>query len=803
MLTAGTGSSDVAVVPGNSLKGNDFVTSSGESLSEEPQNTGRLVAAITWLLGFLAVFYSLDLPNSGSPPVNRRDLWLELPVLLQNCLIQHPDALPSGWRFFPQRMPAILPAILMLAGAVSFGRLVLRILRCRRESRLEQFVLAYGVGMSLTSLLTLGCGLLAQLWSGTMSAPVLGTTLAACVLCEGLWALHGFRTGRRDAVDRSARHNRRVHLPRADWGRVMLRGQIPFGVLARLLVFTVIVLFLAAMALGSLLPSIDFDVKEYHLQGPREYFEAGYISWLPHNVYTSFPFLTEMFALLGMVLTGDYFIGALSGKLMLMTFAPVTGLAVFCAGRRWFDERVAWAGALIHLTAPWTYRISVIAYAEGGLTFYLFTTLLAVLLAGEASGRSRSRLVFLAGLFAGSAMACKYPGVLSVVIPMGAVLLWCEMRGRGEDGQGSRNGRERRRAALRTGILYASGALLAVGPWLVKNLAETGNPVYPLMHSVFGGVDWTPTLEANWKAAHGPPHHHPQDLLVKLFDVTLRSDWLSPLFYALAPLTLLTVRRRRLICGLWCYVGFLFLSWWVFTHRIDRFWVPMIPVVSLIAGAGACWTVRREWRYPASVVAGCCILFNLGFVSTALCGLNTWLGDYARVRPIAESSAPAVAAVNALNLPAEARVLCVGEAQVFDARFDLVYNTVFDVSIFESWCSADQPGRTPADQPMRSEAKIRETLTREGITHVLVNWEEILRYRTTYRYTDFVAPWRFDWLREHGLLETPQPLTGWRPLESFDRAQQAEIAAWGPELIVTRDGRQMVVRAQLYRIRGQ
>jgi hypothetical protein len=52
--------------------------------------------------------------------------------------------------------------------------------------------------------------------------------------------------------------------------------------------------FLLLMLFGAMTPSIDFDVKEYHLQGPKEFFQAGRIGFLEHNVYTSFPFLTEM-----------------------------------------------------------------------------------------------------------------------------------------------------------------------------------------------------------------------------------------------------------------------------------------------------------------------------------------------------------------------------------------------------------------------------------------------------------------------------------------------------------------------------
>ena len=97
-------------------------------------------------------------------------------------------------------------------------------------------------------------------------------------------------------------------------------------------------------------------------------------------------------------------------------------------------------------------------------------------------------------------------------------------------------------------------------------------------------------------------------------------------------------------------------------------------------------------------------------------------------------------------------VLCVGEAQVFDARFRTVYNTVFDYSIFEQLCAEETPGVPAGELPLRDTAEIRRRFREAGITHVFVNWQEIMRYRNTYGYTDFVTPARFAELQQRGIL---------------------------------------------------
>lgn len=778
-----------------------------------PQPVWKVCAATIWLCVFGFVFFQIDLPNS-SPTTNRTDVWLELPDLLLYSVIPHPDAPPAGWSNFPQRLPILFVGFWMLAGVWGLGHLLLRIIRLRPHLRpLEKTVFAYGLGMSGVSLLVLGSGLLAQRVPDALSGETLGIALFVFALIEFALRRTWDRSNNSSTDSEAATTKGKTSSKHADseftlsrLGAVLLRGQIPFGILTRGIASLTMALFVMAMALGAMLPSVDFDVKEYHIQGPKEWFMNGAIEMLPHNVYTSFPFLTEMFHLLGMELSSDWYLGALAGKLALMTFAPLTGLAVFAAADRLFDRRAAWAAMLIHLSTPWTYRISIIAYAEGGLTFFLMATTLAVIIrvqnqqndselaldeVAEKATPGTGRLTTLTGLLAGSAMACKYPGLLSVVFPAAFVLLLLEWK--------SQNDAPIARRATKALLVFGLACGVTIGPWLLKNLYETGNPVYPLMNSLFHGIDWTPTLEANWKHAHSPSHYQPFDLLVKFYDVTLKSDWLSPLMFALAPLAFLTRWNRRIIGGLWLYVGFLFLSWWVLTHRLDRFWIPLIPLVALLSGGGVWWATNQFWRYSAGAFVTLCVLFNLGFITTVNCGLNTWLGDLAEVRDNSEFTSEPVAYLNRMRLPTDAKVLFVGEAQVFDVRIPLVYNTVFDVSIFEQWCSANEPGVPAADQKMKSAEDIRERLRREDITHILVNWQEILRYRTTYGMTEFLAPWRFGHLQKQGIVHrNVTSLSGARPMDSFSEKERKLIEEWAPELVVRYQGEPAFLTSQLF-----
>lgn len=759
--------------------------------------------ALAWVIGYAVFFFHFTLPNAQE--YSRVDLWFELPGLLWANVVTPEMPLsssmspPTSWANLSQRVDLFAVAAAIWLGSWAVGGLLLRALRISLDRSLERIVFACGLGVSAVSLLMLGCGL-----AGWMSPWLFGGVLGVALV------------GKLVLLWRTDRDRTRVVRQQADdwrkaFGGFLTRGeQLPFPLVVKSLSIIAISLFLLAMLLGSALPPTDFDVKAYHLTGPKEYFLDGQITFLTHNVYTNFPFLTEMLCLLGMVLRQDWYWGALAGQVLLMGFAPLTGLALFCAGRRWFGELAGWLAALIYLTTPWTYRLAIIAYVEGALSCYLLLTLFAVLLAVESRRRGDEsvsvRMFLLAGLFAGSAMSCKYPGLVSVVVPLGLVSVL------------SKSPKPEARS-LKPSLLFSVGTVLAVGPWLLKNLIATGNPVYPLAFGLFGGRDWDAASHAKWRAGHSAKSFTLTDLAENFIDVTAKADWLSPLLFGLAPLALLVVGRgpelmnltsaRNLLRWLWFYVAYLFAQWWLLTHRLDRFWVPLIPVVALLAGVGCLWSPSKLWQRTCGVFVALTVLFNLGFVTTNLCGNNGYLTDLTQARLQSERFTEGIQTVNQLfdagKLPPNATVLCVGESQVFDARMRVIYNTVFDQPTLRDWLAERPTGDVAErDWPLRPIEDVRRQFESAGVTHVLVNWEELLRYRMTYGYSDFVSPKRIEWLREQGVLGRMIAFNG-RPFESLrtheerrDQDEQREVEEWAPELKQRLSGKSVFVTWQLF-----
>ncbi|MHC5544137.1 hypothetical protein ACYOEI_38410, partial [Singulisphaera rosea] len=205
---------------------------------------------------------------------------------------------------------------------------------------------------------------------------------------------------------------------------------------------------------------------------------------------------------------------------------------------------------------------------------------------------------------------------------------------------------------------------------------------------------------------------------------------------------------RRQVLVVWGLVAYLFATWWLLTHRLDRFWLPMLAPMAVLAGLGADWVRDRGWSAILLGMIGLSTMTNLAYVSTALTGLNEWTASLEDLRTrVPEMLNPPLASLES-HVPPHSKILLVGQAAVFHVRFPLVYNTVFNHETFQTLTE----GASPED--------VRKSFRDLGITHVYVDWFEIERYRSpgNYGFTPYVTPREFTRLIDGGVLDAPVAL---------------------------------------------
>lgn len=512
-------------------------------------------------------------------------------------------------------------------------------------------------------------------------------------------------------------------------------------------VFSCIILF------QGVLPPIDFDVREYHLQAPKEFYWNGGIGFLPHNVYANMPLGVEMHALGAMAILGDFRTGALAGKTVIALFGPLLAASAYAISRRWGGRSHAVAAGLVIAATPWVIQVSTAGLNDIAFAVYVFLAFYAFTRAWEPTvhdggadeaGEAAVRKIetpagpdvpwlFLAGYLAGAAAACKYTGLVYSALPLAVLLFW-KLRGNLNEGTA---------AAI---LVFTLAVGLGGGAWYAKNAVVCGNPFYPLLYPVFGGGAWNAEKNERWTKIHSAPDYALSSLAQDTARVTVSSDWLGPLVWPFALVGLIADTRRDerrkslLLMTVW-----LLAVWWLLTHRIDRFWLPVLPFLAVAAADGLhAFPSSRVWKWSVYAAVILALMMTLLFSTAGICSYNRVLAPLKELWDDPGRIGETHLMINRMWPKAfSGKLLTVGEAAVFDFEMPVVYATCFD----------DQPWELLTKG--RSPQEIHQALEREGIGCVFVNWTEIARYRSpgNYGFTDYVEPNQFHELVREGVLQ--------------------------------------------------
>ena len=296
-----------------------------------------------------------------------------------------------------------------------------------------------------------------------------------------------------------------------------------------------------------------------------------------------------------------------------------------------------------------------------------------------------------------------------------------------------------------------AGALCValLSPWLIRNTAYTGNPVFPLATDVFGRGYWSAQSQERFQAGHGradlppvpppavqlPPPRQP-DRLMNLF-----TNFVGDSEFAL-PLVVLTLVAACVVLakgggGAWerSLLAVLVMQvalWAAITHDMPpRFLAIAIVPMTLLSG-GLLARLSRVAKNPlrknaatggrwglsaASVILVVAALINLVTAYNMLAEAGGGENCFASGQFIAANW---WMTRDAAKLPPGSKIAVLGQASVFYLPDGAVYATAFD----SDGAKPIPLGKTP-QETLRNLRKL-------GVTHIWVNWDETVRLGVTY-----------------------------------------------------------------------
>ena len=647
-------------------------------------------------------------PQAGKKPTSARDIATPDSRMPSAKSYIAPDAedYPLKPWMISDRLPLFALAACMLAAAWGAGQLMLRLLGLDHKCRgLESVALATVVGLTLASTFTVIVGLLGllKMYLVFIAVGVIALVFGGIVALSG----RGKLACEEDAL--AATMGKPVWLV---WG-------VGFA------------LTTAVVMLAGILPSVEFDVVEYHLQAPREWYEAGVIGRVPHNIYANMPMHAEMHALPAMSILGDYWVGGLVGKLMIALYAPLTSLLLFAIGRRFFSPRAAVGASLLYLAVPEVMSVSVSGMVEGVMACYFTAAVLCLArwhaVQEEETSRGRENVwVMLAGWLIGSIVATKYTAVVFFFVPF---TLW----------MGS-TVQKRGWAPLLWFLVFAT---LPAAPWLIKNAVFTGNPVYPLLEGKLGTAFHSPDQIQRFTTVHRPDSFQFIALEWNLTQALLLADWVNPFVLPLALIGLLG-RRWRLAVGLGlAYYGYCLVEWWFLTHRLARFLDPMLPCLVLLAGVGTEAFQSRLWKTATAACIAVSLLVTIGLTSSEAFAMSSFFAPLNDLRNDARICNGWQTWLNVQQLEPGEKVMMLAEGAVFNVKHPLIYSTCFDDCPWETHTKGKSPIET------------WETLRKLNVKYIYVSWRELNRYRSpgNYGFSNYLHVDQLEAILQKGLVE--------------------------------------------------
>jgi len=583
--------------------------------------------------------------------------------------------------------------LMILLVAYFLGKKFLKWLKIDFEFFLEETVFSVGLGFGILAYMTLFLGLL-----GLLYTPLFYGLLGVIFV----FAIVEILTSRKQIVKSNLATS-----PGSQFGFEYLPIWILLGS------------FVLLNFIMSFTPELFYDSLVYHLGAPNYYVIKHKICEMPYNVGSYYPFNMEMLYTLGLLLKEE----ALP-KLLHFSFGILCLGAIFSFSKRYFTRLVGGIACAIFYSIPLLAMNSWVTGNDVALSYFFVLSIYALInyFGPETSSINTTppiRWLILSAIFSGIAMGTKYTGLFTVFGILILIATYEHFK------------RKKRFSEITKEILIFGVVVVAtMSPWLIKNLIDTGNPIYPILYKWFGSENLiiNPTSGV---FPGGLESLKLKEFFLSPWILTMKGQdsltFIGPMFLLLIPIVFF-VKKKRLINYLLLFFISTYIPWGMATFK-TRYLLPALAALSIVIAWSMVNLVKWIPKYLGRLIP---IIFAI-FMGTnlysvlmimnfcynpfnVLTGLETRSHYLSLTRPsYPYPSYEAFKYINE-NLPKDVKIMLIGEAKVHYLKRDFIFNDVHNFTPIVEWTKVSKNG----DELYR---KIKE----EEVTHILINTFEAIR----------------------------------------------------------------------------
>lgn len=470
--------------------------------------------------------------------------------------------------------------------------------------------------------------------------------------------------------------------------------------------------------IGAAAPSttLDWDSLAYHLAVPKIWNLDGQTSFISYIHHSNFPLSVDTLFMLGLKWGGEA--GAKTFSVVLFVLAI---MGVFGATREAYGEKAAVWAASAYATIPMAIWLSGTAYIDvahgafGGLGLFL--------IAQYVQDSSKKSNLILAGLMLGFSLGTKYTGLQTLGVATIVALVFLVRRPA---------------TAGRLSVPAFAGmvaiAVVVSAPWYVRNVVNTGNPVYPFFYSALGGKNWSDynaKIYSNEQQTFGAGREMAPDYTAgKLEPARIGASILGLAYQPGRYTNPLPTQGGGLPMGAVGPVIIGALLAWLASGRMRRFEGYLVGCC--LFSLATWFVLSQQSRYMLTLAPPLCILaggaiirLSYGKIIAVLVPIQAAFALYLNYIVVAQ---PQLDVVAGKMSPADYRRATTGFAEAAEwinahptkrvALYDEVFGYLLDVPYF--WAN---PGHTTelGYESMNTGADLVENLRRLGIDRVYIN----------------------------------------------------------------------------------
>lgn len=360
----------------------------------------------------------------------------------------------------------------------------------------------------------------------------------------------------------------------------------------------------------NLMPDLQYDAVVGHLYNAKFFVNAHSLTANPTDIFSNMIIGHNMLFVIGLALHDQYVAKLFNLLLLILIIYFITNLHRKLSNVSHFSL----LPGLIVFSLPLVGWSSQTAYQEMGIAFYATLVLCTLIL--WFNERDKHYLIYHA-LFIGGAITVKFQA-LWIVATLFIVYMYLLIR--------KKITWNDLFYVIKVGITCVS---IIVAPWMVRSYVNTGNPVFPLLNSIFKSPLWNAQLESIIS----------NDLnrigIEKSLVNFIKLPWLltftekfrgtfGPFFFVVAPLLL---SRRYSTIEKILYVSIIsFTACWFFTAQELRYLVPIVPIACLTMFLTIERTIKDSVNLKVAVIAVTLILMTTNTPFFSHLWLREWVG---------------------------------------------------------------------------------------------------------------------------------------------------------------------------------